>query len=146
MCVCFVCVVSIGQASHSASAYIKNMVRKFRLTNASPVSTPMELGVQFSIDQCASTLNQMSRMHGVPYSEVIGSVLWPVVISQPDAAYAVGVLIQNLGPAHWEGVKNVSLTTLGAQKTFGLPSEEKNPSLRVSVMRTGPVKNIDTLY
>lgn len=69
-------------------AYIESMVEKFRLTNARPVSTPMEPGVQFSIDQCPSTINQSSRMHGVPYSEAIGSVLWPVIVSRPDAAYS----------------------------------------------------------
>jgi hypothetical protein len=64
-------------------------------------------------------------MHGVLYSEAIGSVLWPVVVSRPDAAYAVGILsqfIQNPGPAHWEGVKRV-ISYLGSTKdlwlTFG---------------------------
>ena len=47
-------------------------------------------------------------MQGVPYSEAIGSILWPAVVLHPDVAYAVGILsqfIQNLGMAHWEGVK-----------------------------------------
>ena len=77
------------------------------------------------VDQSPATLNQTSRMHGVPYSEAIGSVLWPVVVSRPDAAYAVSILsqfIQNLGPAHWEGVKRV-INYLGSTKdlwlTFG---------------------------
>lgn len=49
-------------------------------------------------------------MKGVPYSEAIGSVLWPMVVSRPDTAYAVRVLsqfIQNPGPAHWEGIKRI---------------------------------------
>jgi hypothetical protein len=112
--------ISINQRT-----YIEGMVEKFRLTNAKPVSTPMEPGAQFSIDQCPSTLNQSAKMRGVPYSEAIGSVLWPVVVSRPDAAFAVGVLsqfIQNPGPAHWEGVKRV-INYLGSTKdlwlTFG---------------------------
>ena len=106
-------------------AYIEGMVGKFRLTSAKLVLTPMEPGAQFSIDQCLSTINQTARMQGVPYSEAIGSVLWPVMVSWPDAAYAVGVLlqyIQNPGPAHWEGVKRV-INYLGSTKdlwlTFG---------------------------
>ena len=101
------------------------MVEKFRLTAAKPVSTPMEPGAQFSIDQCPSSLNQSARMHGVPYSEAVGSMLWPVVVSRPDMAYAVGVLsqfIQNPGPAHWEGLKRI-INYLGSTKdlwlTFG---------------------------
>jgi hypothetical protein len=49
-------------------------------------------------------------MRGVPYAEAIGSVLWPVVVSRPDTAYAIGVLsqfIQNPAQAHWEALKHV---------------------------------------
>ena len=78
------------------------------MAQARPVSTPIELGIQFSVDQCLSSANQVARMRGVPYIQAIGSVLWPIVVSQPDSAYAVGVMsqfMQNPGPAHWEGLK-----------------------------------------
>ena len=86
------------------------MVERFGMAQAKPVSTPMEPGVQFSVDQCPSSANQVARMHGVPYIQAIGSVLWPVVVSWPDAAYMVGVMsqfMQNPGPAHWEGLKRI---------------------------------------
>ena len=85
----------------------------------------LEPNAQFSTQQSPSTANQSARMHGVPYREAIGSILWPVVVSQPDAAYAVGILsqfIQNLGQAHWEALKWV-ISYLGMTKncwlTFG---------------------------
>ena len=49
-------------------AYIEKMVERFSLTNAKRVPTPMEPNIQFSIDQCPSTPNQLARMKGVPYS------------------------------------------------------------------------------
>ena len=120
------------------------MVEKFRLTSAKTVNTPMEPGAQFSVDQSPSSLSQMAKMHGIPYSEAISSVLWPVVVSRPDVAYAVGVLsqfIQNPGPAHWEGVKRV-ISYLGIMKnlwlTFGGQTEGH---IRGSVMWTGQVRN-----
>ena len=61
-------------------------------------------------------------MKGVPYAEAIGSVLWPMVISRPDMAYAVGVLlqfIQNPGPVHWKGVKRI-INYLGSMKNLWL--------------------------
>ena len=68
---------------------------------------------------------QVARMRGIPYAEAIGSVLWPVIVSQPDAAFAVSTLsqfIQNPGPAHWEALKRV-IVFLGSTKdlwlTFG---------------------------
>ena len=84
------------------------MAEGFGMAQARPVSTPIELGIQFSVDQCLSSANQVARMRGVPYIQAIGSVLWPIVVSQPDSAYAVGVMsqfMQNPGPAHWEGLK-----------------------------------------
>jgi hypothetical protein len=112
--------ISINQRN-----YIERMVERFRLTNAKPVATPMESAAQFSKDQSPSTPTQEMRMRGIPYAEAIGSVLWPVIISRPDAAFAVGILsqfIQNPGPAHWEGVKRL-ITYLGSTKdlwlTFG---------------------------
>lgn len=84
------------------------MAERFSLTNVKPVTTPMDPGAQYSIDQCPATPNQVSRMHGVPYSEGIGSVLWLAVVSRPDVAFAVGILsqfVQNLGPTHWEVLK-----------------------------------------
>ena len=105
--------------------YIDSMVEKFRLTSAKPVSTPMEPNAQFTTQQSPSTLNQTARMQGVPYSEAIGSILWPAVVSHPDVAYAVGILsqfIQNPGTVHWEGVKRV-INYLGTMRelwlTFG---------------------------
>ena len=112
--------ISINQ-----QAYIKLITEKFRLTRTKKVSTPMEANAQFSVNQCPSTINLVERMKGVPYSKVIGSVLWATVISRLDTAYLVGVLsqfIQNPGPAHWEGVKRVISylsSTKGLWLTFG---------------------------
>ena len=52
----------------------------------------MEPNAQFYTQQSPSTLNQTAQMQKVPYSEAIGSVLWPVIISRPDAAFAVGIV------------------------------------------------------
>ena len=68
------------------------MVERFEMAQAKPVSMPMQPGVQFSVDQCPSSANQVARMRGVLYIQAIWSVLWPVVVSRPDAAYAVGVM------------------------------------------------------
>ena len=106
-------------------AYIESMVQKFRLTNAKPVTTPLESNAKFSKEQSPSSTTQETRMNGVPYQEAIGSILWAAVVSRPDVAYAVGILsqfMQKPGQAHWEGVKRV-INYLGCTKdlwlTFG---------------------------
>ena len=82
----------------------------------------MEPGITFSNDQSPSTPMQEFQMRDVPYTQAIGCLLWPVVISRLDAAFAVGILsqfIQNPGPAHWEGVKRI-ITYLGNTKNLWL--------------------------
>ena len=52
-----------------------------------------------------ATPNQVMCIEGVLHAEAVGNVLWPIVVSQPDASYAVSFLsqfIQNPGQAHWE--------------------------------------------
>ena len=64
-------------------------------------------------------------MQGVPYAEVIGSVLWLTVVSCPNTAFAVEMLsqyIQNPGPAHREALKQVMsylVSTKDLWLTFG---------------------------
>ena len=61
-------------------------------------------------------------MQDVPYAQAIRCLLWPVVISHLDAAFTVRILsqfIQNLGPAHWEGVKRI-ITYLRNMKNLWL--------------------------
>ena len=112
--------ISINQCS-----YIERMVENLWLTNTKQVSTLMDPGITFSKDQSPLTLSQEFWMRDVLYAQVIGSVLWSVVMSHPDVAFAFGILsqfIQNLGQVHWKGVKRV-ITYLGNTKdlwlTFG---------------------------
>ena len=98
---------------------------KFQLTNTKQVMTLMDPDAWFSKDQGPSTLDWEFWMQDVPYALVIDSVLWLVIISHLDAAFTIGILsqfIQNLGQAHWEGVRRV-IAYLGTTKdlwmTFG---------------------------
>ena len=68
--------ISINQ-----STYIQVMINKFRLTNSTPVATPMVTGATLSTADSPLTPTQVTPMHGIPYAEVIGSVLWLVIIS-----------------------------------------------------------------
>ena len=83
--------------------YIESLAEKFQLVNAKPIKTPIEPSTQYLFDQCPSTPNQVAKMKGIHYNEAIRSILWPVVVSRPDIAYATGILsqfLQNLGYMH----------------------------------------------
>ena len=85
----------------------------------------MEPGSMFSKEQGPMSITKAMRMRGVPYAKAIGSILWLAIISRPDVAYAVGVLvqfIQNPGNVHWEALKRIIVylqSTKDVWLTFG---------------------------
>jgi hypothetical protein len=47
-------------------------------------------------------------MSRVPYSSVVGNLMYVIVCTRPDIAHVVGVLskyINNIGKEHWEELK-----------------------------------------
>ncbi|RVW85315.1 Retrovirus-related Pol polyprotein from transposon TNT 1-94 [Vitis vinifera] len=55
-----------------------------------------------------STDEEVEYMKSVPYSSVVGSLMYAMVCTRPDLAFAVSVVsrfMSNPGKAHWEAVK-----------------------------------------
>ena len=100
-----VCTISINQ-----SVYIEGMAMKFRLTSTKPVYVPMLPGEVLSHDQSPSMPAEATEMSKIPYGNMIGHVLWPVMIFHPDTVFATGILSQfilNPGPAHIKALKHL---------------------------------------
>jgi len=101
------------------------MAKKFGQQDAKPIYLPMLPGEIFSRDQSPVTPSQHFAMRNVPYAEGIGHVLWPVMVSRPDALCAVGILaqfVQSPGKAHWDALMRVMAylnTTKDYWLTFG---------------------------
>ena len=99
---------AVRTISINQSAYIEGMATKFRLTSAKPVYVPMLPGEVLSHDQSLSMPAETTEMSKIPYRNMIGHVLWPVMISRPDAIFATGILsqfISNPSPAHVKALK-----------------------------------------
>ena len=99
--------ISINQC-----AYIKGMATKFGLTNPKPVYIPMLPGKTLSCDQLPSTPAETKEMSKIPYGNMVGHVLWPVMISHPDAVFATTILSQfilNPSPTHIKASKHLIL-------------------------------------
>ena len=97
------CTISINQ-----SAYIEGMAMKFGLTSTKPIYVPMLPDKVLSCDQSPSMPAEATEMSKIPYGNMIGHMLWPVMISHPDAVFTTGILsqfISNPGPAHIEALK-----------------------------------------
>ena len=102
---CATCTISINQC-----AYIEGMATKFGLTNAKPIYVPMLPGKTLSHDQSPSLPTETQEMLKIPYGNMIGHVLWPVMISRPDTVFATTILSQfmlNPGPIHVKALKHL---------------------------------------
>ncbi|CAA0841643.1 cysteine-rich RLK (RECEPTOR-like protein kinase) 8 [Striga hermonthica] len=70
-------------------------------------------------------------MAGVPYSSTVGSLMYSMVCTSPDIAYAVGIVsmyLSNPGKDHWEAVKWI-LRYLKGSGNKSLCFGRKNPIL-----------------
>jgi hypothetical protein len=107
------------------------MAKKFNLQDSKPTYLPAQAsGVLLNI-QSPSTPAQQLKMQRIPYTEAIGHILWPVMVSRSDAAFQIGILfqfVQNLGQAYWNALKQV-MSYLNAMKdlwlTLGGEGEKK---------------------
>lgn len=79
--------LTIGQEK-----YCKEVLQTDRMSNSAPVQTPMEPSIRFSKDDSPGTPEEKSAMAGVPYRELVRSLMYLMVSSRPDIAFPIGVL------------------------------------------------------
>ena len=71
---------------------------------------PIVKGDRFSKGQCPHNDIERDRMKAIPYSSVVGSLMFSQVCTRPDIAFVVGVLgryLSNPGQSHWKATKKV---------------------------------------
>ena len=96
--------------SFSQTAYIQKIVEHFGMEEAKPLSVPISPGHNLTKSQSPSDPQAIEEMKRVPYREAMGSLMYAVVGTRPDIAYAVSYLARfmaNPGYRHWEAVKCV---------------------------------------
>jgi hypothetical protein len=94
--------------------YIKDVLKRFNMTECKPVSIPIEKDC-YSKDETEAVSN-------MPYRELIGSLMYLAIATRPDIAFAVGYLSRFLDrPTRklWSAANRV-LKYLKGTTTFGL--------------------------
>ncbi|CAI7933466.1 unnamed protein product, partial [Closterium sp. NIES-54] len=89
----------------SQSHYIGQVLEKFEMAQAKPVSTPLPFG-----HQLAPPTSPSSSPH--PYAELVGSLMYAMMCTRPDLAYPINVLARFVGTGrhteeHWKAAKRV---------------------------------------
>lgn len=94
--------------------YVGTVLERFGMQNCKAVATPMESG--FDITE------ESEPAENVPYREAIGSLMYLMIGSRPDLAFAVGKLSQFVEKPqthHWVAVKRILRYIQGTSR-FGI--------------------------
>ena len=104
-------------------AFLENVLKRFKMFECKPVSTPIEVGKRF--EKLKDGENTTSQKE---YQAAIGSLTYAAIATRPDISYAVGVLSQFMscpGQVHFQGVKRI-LRYLKGTLHYGLKFEAKD--------------------
>ena len=78
------------------------------MSKAKVVSSPLASHFKLSNRHNLSTDKEKENMRRVLYASVVGSLMYVMVCTRPNIAYAIGVVshfVSNPGRLHWEAVK-----------------------------------------
>lgn len=92
----------------SQEGYIEKVLERFNMQNAKPDCSPLAGHHKLSISQCPTSKKEKEAMKKVPYQSAVGSLMYAMVCTRLDIAYAVGVVsrfMSNPGEAHWAAIK-----------------------------------------
>ena len=92
-----------GELKLSQRTYIDKVLKRFNMQSCSPGKAPIVKGDKLSRDQCPQNESEKENMKIVPYSSVVGSLMYAQVCTRLDIAFVVGVLgryLSNPGLMH----------------------------------------------
>ena len=85
-------------------------IDKVLMEGGKTMSIPLASYVKLCLNDCPKSDANKAEMAKVPYSSVIGSLMYAMICTRPDIAYAMGVVggyMENLGKKHWEALKGI---------------------------------------
>ncbi|CAM8991919.1 unnamed protein product [Rhodiola kirilowii] len=91
--------------------YIEKVITKFGMSKAKTVLTPLAQHFKLHKDHSPQTETKVYDMKDIPYSSVVGSLMYTMVCTRPDLAHSVSVVsrfMANPGKEHWQAVKWIS--------------------------------------
>ncbi|GJV02855.1 retrotransposon protein, putative, ty1-copia subclass [Tanacetum coccineum] len=80
----------------SQSRYVSKILNNFRIDNGKSVKMPLGGHFKLSLKDCPVMDCDVERMSKVPYANVVGSLMYLMVCTRPDIAYAVSVVSRYL--------------------------------------------------
>src|SRR5438270_12344392 len=103
----------------SQENYVLKVLERFDMTEARPVTTPLAGHFRLSSEQCPRSPGEEDEMSRVPYASAVGSLMYAMVCTRPDLAFAVSTVsrfMSNPGKQPWEAVKLIFRYLQGTAK------------------------------
>ena len=92
----------------SQERYVEKVLERFNMHKSKSVITPLAGHFKLSSKQSPTSEKEMEEMKKISYSYVVGSLMYAMICTRLDIAYAVGVVsrfLANPGNEHWVAVK-----------------------------------------
>ena len=67
---------SRGRLGLSQKAYIKRVLKRFKMENCSASVAPIQKGDKFRLMQCPQNELEQKQMEGIPYASTVGSLMY----------------------------------------------------------------------
>ena len=106
--------------------YIHDVLRRFGMLDCHPIKTPLDPGTKLSKTMAPQDDAERAAAAKFPYREIVGSLMYLMVSSRPDIAYAVGQLAMYMnchGPGHHAAALHILRYIKGTAEiglTYGL--------------------------
>jgi hypothetical protein len=106
----------------SQTRYIEESLIRYNVTDGRTHPTPLGSGIKLSKEDCPQTDSDKVVMQNYPYQSLIGTLMYAMLGTRPDIAFAVGALSKfssNPGKVHWSQAIHV-LHYLAGTKDYAL--------------------------
>ena len=87
---------------------MEKILQRFGMSNSKPVLTLLAQHFKWSGEFSIKTDKEKEETAKVPYSSVVGSIIYLMVCTKPDLAHLVSVMSRYMvifRKEHWQGVK-----------------------------------------
>lgn len=115
------------------SGYIRNVLKRFNMTEANTSSIPADPSVRLSKEQCPKLKEEIEECSRIPFREAVGSLLFVATVTRPDILYAVNQASQfltNWGQEHWTALKKI-MRYLKKTVEYGITFSKSNGNCKV---------------
>ena len=105
----------------SQEHYIKKILERFNMQDCNPIDTPFARDENLSKEMGLKTSEEKRKMSNVPYSNVVGSIMYATMCTRPDICYAIGMVSRyqaNLVMIKWKAVKRILRYLKGTKDHF----------------------------